>query len=392
MIIFNLNEEALKKHDTVFTATEIAQQPKTWIKTIEQIKGMKGELKAFVEQVTKAPDFDVVLTGAGTSEFVGNSIFSYLNTKLNHKVKSYGTTDIVETPKNFLSETKPTLLVSYGRSGNSPESMAAIGVANKVCKNIKHLVITCNPNGAMSVDGRKDPNAFVIDLTPETHDKSFAMTSSYSNMYLASLLALTLDEFDQNEKELKEIIDVTQKFIDEGYKTLMPLIEGFDYKRLVYLGANTLKGVAQESALKTLELCAGKVTTSFDTPMGFRHGPKSIINPETLTVVYVGDNLYQRQYERDIILEMSKERNGNKILVVSSHEDKELENASDCFVNFNIPSRHNNVFLGLAYITVAQALGMLKAIHIGNTPDNPCASGTVNRVVKGVIIYDYKGE
>jgi len=389
MTTFNMNEEKMKELDCIYTASEIAQQPSTWLKTLNQIKLMKDELKAFVDLTVKQADFDIVLTGAGTSEFVGNSIYSYLNTKLNHKVKSYGTTDIVETPENYLSKTKPTLLVSYGRSGNSPESMAAINVANKVCQNIKHLIITCNPNGAMSVDGKKDPNAFVIDLTPETHDKSFAMTSSYSNMYLASMLALTLDEFAENEKAFTKIAEVAQKYIDSGYQVIEPIMKDFDYKRLVYLGANCFKGMAQESALKTLELTAGKVVALFDTPMGFRHGPKSVINPETLTVVYLSDDEYQRKYEFDIINEMSKERNGNKIMAISSYDDEKIKSLVDYFYSFDLADRYNNIFLGLAYICVAQTIGMFKSLALGNTPDNPCSTGTVNRVVKGVIIYDY---
>jgi len=391
MSCFNFTEEELKVKDCIYTASEIAQEPKTWAKTLAQIKGLKPELKAFVESVTKQPDFDVILTGAGSSEFVGNAIYSYLNTKLDYKCKSYATTDIVETPANFLSETKPTLLVSFGRSGNSPESMAAINVANIRCKNLKHLIITCNNNGAMSVEGRKDKNAYVIDLTPETHDKAFAMTSSYTNMYLAAFLSLTLDEFDKNEKAFNEVIEAAQRFIDKDYKLATDIINNFNYNRLVYLGANGLKGIAQESALKTLELAAGAVATMFDTPMGFRHGPKSIINPETLTIVYLSDDPYQRQYDRDIVNEMSHERTGNKLVAISSYDDPEIKGMVDYFYSYDLPTRHDNVFLGLAYLTFGQVLGLYKSLYIGNTPDNPSKSGTVSRVVHGVVIYDYRG-
>ena len=55
-------------------------------------------------------DFDIVLTGAGTSEFVGNSLFQALNKKYNYKVKSYASTDLVPSPEDFLSRTKPSVL------------------------------------------------------------------------------------------------------------------------------------------------------------------------------------------------------------------------------------------------------------------------------------------
>ena len=176
-MLFNKTEEAWKELNGFWTAKEILQQPETWKKTIAQIKNEKVAIKAFIERTTKNEDFDIILTGAGTSEFVGNSIFPYLTKKYNYKVKSYGTTDIVADPESYLSQTKPTLLVSYGRSGNSPESVGAVEVANEVCReNISHLFVTCNANGALSKFAEGKENCYAINLTPETHDQSFAMT------------------------------------------------------------------------------------------------------------------------------------------------------------------------------------------------------------------------
>ena len=111
------------------------------------------------------------------------------------------------------------------------------------------------------------------------------MTSSFSNMLLAAVLCFRLDDLDEMEAEMQSVIEKGQEMIDEGYKALEQLVKDFDFDRIVYLGANVLKGIAQESQLKICELTAGKVTTTFDSPMGFRHGPKSVINDKTLTIV-----------------------------------------------------------------------------------------------------------
>ena len=120
----------------------------------------------------------MILTGAGTSEFVGNALFPYLAGLLNHKAKSYGTTDIVATPEAYLSRTKPTLLISFGRSGNSPESVGAIDAAESVCDHIYHLFITCNKEGALSKRAAATENCYAINLTPETHDQSCLLYTS----------------------------------------------------------------------------------------------------------------------------------------------------------------------------------------------------------------------
>ena len=95
MSIFNLTDEKMKETSSTFTAREIYQQPATWRKTCAQLAACKDELQAFIDQVVKQDDFDIVLTGAGTSEFVGNSLFQALNPKYDFKVKSYASTKIL---------------------------------------------------------------------------------------------------------------------------------------------------------------------------------------------------------------------------------------------------------------------------------------------------------
>lgn len=389
-MIFNTETNIWEEKKAYWTAKEIKQQPETWMKTMNLIKEKKSEIQAFINKVIKEADFDIVLTGAGTSEFVGNSLFSYLNTKTNHKCKSYATTDIVACPENYLSKTKPTLLISYGRSGNSPESVAAVEVANVVCEKVYHLFITCNNQGALAKYAEGKENCYAINITQETHDQGFAMTSSFTNMYLATLLSFNLDELDAMESCLKTVIGGANRLLDNGFEQLKTMIQAFPFERLVYLGSNTNKGIAQESALKMLELTAGKTITMFDTPLGFRHGPKSIINDQTLTVVYLSDNKYTRQYEYDIIKEMSPQRAGNKILAVSTYQDDEIAGLVDYFYSFDNDQRLENVFIGLEDILVAQLIGLYKSLSYDITPDNPCPSGAVNRVVEGVIIYPYE--
>jgi tagatose-6-phosphate ketose/aldose isomerase len=389
MSIFNYTEEQMSAASSTFTIHEIYQQPATWRKTCAQLAACKDELQAFLDQVVKAEDFDIVLTGAGTSEFVGNSLYHALNKKYNFKVKSYASTDIVPNPEDTLSRTKPTLLVNFGRSGNSPESVGSVQAAEVVCQNLYHLFVTCNCEGALSKLADSRSNCFALNLTPETHDKSFAMTSSYSNMYLATYLALNLDRLEKITAAVEKICVAGQNFLDSGFDAIAKIVADFDFDRIVYLGNVALKGVAQESALKMLELTAGKVATMFDSQLGFRHGPKSIINDSTLTVAYLSDDEYRRTYELDLIKEMSGQRKGNKIAVVYNKACPGIEDLADYPVQINVGSDMENVMLGLDFILFAQILAVMKSLSMGITPDNPCPTGEVNRVVKGVILYPY---
>lgn len=389
MSIFNLTDEKMAQTSSTFTVHEIYQQPATWRKTCAQIAACKDELQAFIDHVVKAEDYDIILTGAGTSEFVGNSLFQALNPKYNFKVKSYASTDLVPSPENFLSRTKPTLLVNFGRSGNSPESVGNVEAADVVCRNLYHLFVTCNCNGALSRQAEGRSNCYAINLTPETHDQSFAMTSSYSNMYLATYLALNLDKLDEITAEVERLCAAGQHFLDEQYPAVAKIVEEFDFNRIVYLGNIGLKGVAQESALKMLELTAGKVATMYDSELGFRHGPKSIINDNTLTVAYLSDDEYRRTYELDLVKEMAHQRKGNKIAVVYNRDCAGIEELADYPIQIKVGKDEENVLLGLDFILFAQTLAVHKSLALGITPDNPCPTGEVNRVVKGVTLYPY---
>lgn len=389
MTIFGMDSNELTNLKATYTAKEINQQPGTWVKTINQVKEMKDELKAFVNQVLKSDDYDVVFTGAGTSEFVGNALFSAINLKTNFKARSYASTDITSNPENYISKDKPTLLVSFGRSGNSPESIGAVDNAEAVSDKIYNLFITCNKDGALSKRAEVEENCLAINLTPETHDLSFAMTSSFSNMYLAAYLVFNLDNLDTIEKSYEDVIKYAQDINNEGYKYFKKVTDEYKYNRIVYLGSNVLKGIAQESALKMLELTAGEVVTLFDTPLGFRHGPKSILDDNTLTVVYLSDDEYTRKYEIDLVNEMSIQRKDNKILVICNTPSEEAKELVDYYYCFN-GSAKENVELGLPYTMCAQLLALYKSLSLDITPDNPCPSGEVNRVVKGVVLYPYK--
>ncbi len=386
-MIFNMSKEELLNKKAFDTASEINQQPDTFLKTFRQIEREKDSLKEFISSVTEKEDFRIILTGAGTSEFVGNTLELILNNKYGGNVRSIATTDIVTSYKYYIEKNIPTLIVSFARSGNSPESVGTVELSTRVNPNIKHLYITSNSEGALAKDALNNKNAYALVLTEETHDKSFAMTSSFTNMCLACLLAFNLDYLEYSVDMASKIIRPLKQLLDMEYTQIKKIVEDFDFERIVYLGANAFKGVAQESALKMLELTAGNVVTMFDTPLGFRHGPKSIINPKTLIVVYLSDDDYARKYELDLINEMSSQREGNKIFCVSSHRSLEIEKLVDYYYSFDNETKLDYIFLAVEYVHVAQTLALFKSLALGLTPDNPFPSGTVNRVVKGVNIY-----
>ena len=382
-----VNKEELIKRKAIDTAREIAQQPLTWLKTVQQIKNEKENIARFLDEIGQPGDYDIVFIGAGTSEFVGNSLFPHINKLTHTKARSVASTDMVTAVADYLEKDRPTLLVSFGRSGNSPESVGAVSAGEEYLNHPHQLFITCNANGALAKSVSQLKHAYSIQLTPETNDLSFAMTSSFTNMMLAACLVFDLKHLDTLEKQVSDVVASVTNIVTNQVVDIRSMVKGFPFERIVYLGSNELKGIAQESALKMLELTAGEVVTMYDSPMGFRHGPKSIINDRTLSVILLSDDPFTRRYEMDLVHEISAQRKGNRLLVVTNMTEDNIESYADYVIHLGGAGKLPTILLGLEMITVSQSIAFFRSYDMGITTDNPCPTGEVNRVVTGVTIY-----
>ncbi|CAN5688746.1 SIS domain-containing protein [soil metagenome] len=359
-----------------WTRLEIEQQPDTLQATQVLLRGHQAEIERFVAPLLACPELRIVLTGAGTSAFIGECLAPWLSGLLGRQVEAIATTDIVSSPSLYLRREAPTLLVSFGRSGSSPESVAAVDLVDAVVADAHHLIVTCNADGALG--RRSNANTHVVVLPEQTHDRGFAMTSSFSAMMLAALSILGgIDALDAR-------VPAIAAAVSDVLKRSEPVVADLaarGFKRVVYLGSGVFKGLAREAALKLMELSDGAVVTAFDTAMGFRHGPKTIINAETLVVVFVSNDPLTRRYDLDIVEELRNDGHCGAMAVISAQP---LESAEIVVAGMADAADADLLF---PFIVPAQLFGLHVSLALGLTPDRPNASGTVNRVVQGVRIY-----
>lgn len=372
------------------TWKEIIQQPYIWREEVEIIKERLPEISRFLDGL-KENKIKVIFTGAGSSEFVGNTISSYINSRLDIEVVSIPTTDIVSMPEQYLDRDIATILISCARSGNSPESVATVELADKLVKNIYHIFVTCNPEGKLAKISENQDNKFLLLMPEKTNDKGFAMTGSFSSMVVAGVLILLREKFEHYAEKVVYI----SKIIEKNLKNILAdveIISDLDIERIVYLGDGALKGLAEEVSLKVLELTGGKIASFYNTFLGFRHGPKSIVNDKTAIVCMMSNNKYTRIYELDLLKEFKNEKKEKKVIVLDTAYDDEVKENSDYYFSFNDEKlgEMEEVIAGLGYLLWGQMISLLKSSKLGINPDNPCPTGEVNRVVKGVIIHKYE--
>lgn len=387
--MFEKTAEELNAMGAFNTTTEIKQQPELWLDTLNIYKENLGAIEQFLADARAMGEgrLSVVFTGAGTSDYVSDTVAPYLrrsgDTAL-YDFKPVATTEIVSAPWDFINPDEPTVVVSFARSGNSPESLAAVEVAKKFVKNVKFLNITCAPEGKIAVESAGDASALTI-LIPRANDKGFAMTGSYSCMTLLATLI-----FDTASLEQKTAWVEAASKMGEDVVAREGEIAGYlsgDFNRVTYLGSGAFIGLAQEAQLKILELAHGLVATSWDSCMGYRHGPKSFVDDKTLVFVFANNDAYTRQYDLDILNEIDGDEIASKIVAVQQAGATQFDGTAFTFEGAEtLPE----AYLALPFVMVAQTISLLNSVRVGNTPDTPSPSGTVNRVVKGVTIHPFE--
>jgi len=388
MDIFGLSATELDRAGATWTAREIAQQPGIWLEVERLLAGQAGALAAFLSPLLADPDRRIVLTGAGTSAFVGQCLAPSMAARHLQRVEAIATTDIVAGPGRWLPRRTPTLLVSFARSGNSPESLAAVELAESCVEDCAQLIVTCNSEGALYRRAQTTARSYPILLPEASNDRSFAMTSSFTGMLLAA--AMAFGEIAPDSGRTRLLTRVAPQVLPG----CMPLLEDLvrsDFERIVYLGSNALEGLAREAALKMLELTDGKVVAAADTPLGFRHGPKTILNGKSLVIVLLSNDPYTRRYEVDLLNELRRDQVAARVValctspVTGQHRDDVLlAPAADGALASDLESC-------FPYAIFAQSLALLRSLSVGVRPDSPNAAGTVSRVVQGVSIYPWRG-
>jgi tagatose-6-phosphate ketose/aldose isomerase len=383
MSLLNLSTKYLTEKGAMLTATEIAGQPFLWEKTARVFSDKKNDLQKFLAIVLTQSD-NIILTGAGTSAYIGLSLHGCFLRKTGKLTRAVATTDAVSFPQDFFNDGQTPLIISFARSGNSPESCAALELADKFSKKCFHLIITCDANGALA-NYKSVNETFVFVLPEDANDKSLAMTGSYSSMLLAGLFTAYINETDFYTQQLKMLLD-SSNFILNKQLTLLQGLAEKDFQRAVFLGSGPLAGTATEAALKLQELTDGEIICKNESFLGFRHGPKAVINENTLVVYFFSNNLHVQQYEKDLVKAM---KNGsNALFQLGISEELVTVEGMDAQINFGINGKKlHEDFLAVCSILPGQLIGFYKSLQSGYMPDSPSVSGSISRVVQGVNIY-----
>ena len=384
--MLDYSQEELQRLGADITTREIYQQPEVWQEAFDSYKAQAADIAAFLKKIEDKHDYiKVIFAGAGSSAYVGDTLTPYFRQIYDERKWNFNaiaTTDIVANPLVYLKREVPTVLVSFARSGNSPESVATVELAKQLVDDLYQITITCAAQGKLAQQAQDDEKNLLL-LQPEaSNDAGFAMTSSFSSMMLTALLVFDRADLAQKEAKVAALLQLSQDVL-ERVADVQRLVD-LDFSRVIYLGAGPFFGLAHEAQLKILELTAGQIATMYESPVGFRHGPKSLINQDTVVLVFGSADAYTKAYDLDLVREVAGDGIVRRLVLLTDREEQ-LEGVEQVVLSTQEPL--GDSYRIFPYIVYAQLFALLSSLKVKNRPDTPSPTGTVNRVVQGVIIH-----
>ena len=389
--LLDLPERERVERGLEHTPREIWQQPDTWIQTYQICATQRQRLqdalgRAGIGRSSKTSTA-VYLVGAGTSDYSGRALAPLLRDRWNCDAWAVPSTTLLTDLDHFHSAGREYLWISFSRSGQSPEGVAVLQRALEHRRDIHHLVITCNAQGQMAQLSAKHPDrATALVLDDAVNDRGLAMTSSFSNMLLAGQCVAHLDTLDEFESVVAQIAASGKKFLPAAAQVAAQLTT-LGCTRACFVGANALRGVADECALKVVELSAGGVTTLAETPLGLRHGPMSSVDGQCLFVAFLSSEPRRRGYEVDLLREINKKRLGRVRLAIAAADCSDFTDLVDDCLSLGLPENFPDNCRPVLDVIMGQLLGLFASLRCGLKPDQPSPNGAITRVVQPIKLY-----
>ena len=389
--LLDLPEQEKAERGLEHTPREIWQQPFTWRKTYQRCHDQRAELNDVLRRAgigrgnTSSPT--VYLIGAGTSDYTGRALAPLLRRRWSCDVWAIPSTTLLTEFEEFHRPGKEYLWISFSRSGESPEGVALLEQALDRHREIRHLMITCNSQGPMAqLCSRRTDRAFALVLDDTVNDRGLAMTSSFTNMVLAGQCVGHLEDDAQFGEVVAQLSESGRRFLPVAAETAAA-ITLLGCTRSCFVGAGVLRAVADESALKVVELSGGKVTTLAETPLGLRHGPLSSVDGQTLFVAFLSSETRRRGYELDLLREIDRKRLGRVRAVVTAGRGKDAASLVDYCLSLDCGANFPDHFRPVLDVMLSQLLGLFASMQWGLKPDQPSPSGTITRVVAPIKMY-----
>jgi glutamine---fructose-6-phosphate transaminase (isomerizing) len=332
---------------------EIMSEPAVWATTLQQLEA-QGRYEEVLRPLDKVDEW--VFVGCGSSYYAAQSAAWSWSAITGQRAKAVPASELLFYPDQVLGNVKcqPVLI---SRSGHTTEMLMAADYLEKE-RDIRTLGISC----ATGQDLEKRVTSTL--LLPSADERSTVMTRSFSTMLLGLQALAAFSSGRQNFLEaLKQMPGQAQRALER----LRPRIEEFaganQFADYVFMGQGPFFGIASEGQLKVTEMSCSYAQV-FHT-LEFRHGPKSIVSPQTLLTFFLAESTGASEQE---VLEEMKEL-GGVTLVITNRANDRVRRAADLLIELELDVPE--VARLAPHVLAAQLLGLYLGLKRGFDPDEP---------------------
>jgi len=335
------------------TGIEIHSQPRCWAESLHELE-KDPEIERTIHEFSDSRRW--LFIGCGSSYYLALAAAASWRATTGLEAQAVPASELLLFPDLVLDQASPPRPVLISRSGTTSEILRARDFL--VAKGIPFVAVTCTA-------GEELEGMAATTIRPTAaNEQSTVMTLSFTSMLLAiQYLAAKFAGNAQFLASLRDMPDASKKFVENASQAVKFFVQTHDFADYVWLGQGPYYGLACEGALKVQEMSCS-YAQSYHT-LEFRHGPKSIVGPETLIMFQLSETAFET--ERDVLEEV-KDLGGTTLVVVHK-ADKQVREAADLLLELPL---EGDAYAGLATRVIpAQLLGLHTGLKKLLDPDNP---------------------
>lgn len=350
------------------TLDEIRQQPSIWNSILVDILDKEEKYRNFLTPLFAIPNLEIVLTGTGSSAYIGDTLEPYLKDKFHHKVRSIPTSDIISNPYDSLNKDNPTLVITYSRSGNTPETNYCHRIINNYITTVYNLVITCTDNSTLYTMCQSESNTLIVTLPEAANDKALAMTSGYTSMIFSTILLSELDNLSFITSNLHFVLSYSKELLSSLWSKIYGIVQS-NPDRIIFLGTDELSGLSNYCALNILKLTNRKVYSLSLNPKFLANDIFPFIDENSLVVLFHSNKTTNLEYERTFLNGLKNVNKNCTICIVSEAPVNITSNVEEFILSSE--SNLSDCFSSMCFAFFGQILAYLYSLHLKLKVDNP---------------------
>jgi len=333
---------------------EILSQPECWTACLNELPEIISAQK-IIETFSGAREW--LFVGCGSSYYIALAAAASWTAITRQRARAIPASEILLFPELALAGSDKLAAVVISRSGRTSEAVRAAEVLERE-KGIRCLGVTCTANEQL--EGVVTRTIAVLPAD----EKSTVMTRSFTSMLLAlQYTAASIAKDNHLVTGLKKMAGQAAPRLSELNPEIRKFVDDHHFADYIALGQGPYYGLSCECGLKVSEM-SSSYAQSFHT-LEFRHGPKSVVSPETLVMFLISGAGYEAEVD---VLEEIKSLGGTTVSVVN-RADQRVRACSDLLVEFgfDVPE-----LARLApYVFAGQLMGLYTGLRKGLDPDNP---------------------